>query len=316
MRNAIVLAAGKGTRMHSDLPKVVHKVGNMPMVEVIVRNLKECGAERIVAVVGYGHEIVENVLEGMCEFALQEPQLGTGHAVMQAKQLEKETGATLVVNGDAATIQADTLKALYESVETADMAVLTVSLEDAASYGRIIRSENGDVLKIVEFKDCTPEEAAVHEINTGIYAFKNEKLFEALKELKNDNAQHEYYITDLVEIFLSKGWRVTAVLAEDKDEVQGVNDCVELARANKWLNTHVNTKWMKAGVQYADPDTAYVGPFVKMGHDVELYPNVYLYGETVIGDNVTIMPGAFLNNVNVHSGMVVRCGVYENTELQ
>lgn len=316
MRNAIVLAAGKGTRMHSDLPKVVHKVGNMPMVEVIVRNLKKCGAERIVTVVGYGHEIVEKALEGMCEFALQEPQLGTGHAVMQAKQLETEAGATLVVNGDAATIQADTLKALYDSVETADMAVLTVSLEDAASYGRIIRAENGDVLKIVEFKDCTKEEAAVHEINTGIYAFNNQKLFEALKELKNDNAQHEYYITDLVEIFRKKGWRVTAVLAKDKDEVQGVNDCSELARANKWLNTYINQKWMKAGVQYADPDTTYVGPFVTMGHDVELYPNVYLYGDTTIGDNVTIMPGAFLNNVNVHNGMVVRCGVYENTELK
>ena len=316
MRNAIVLAAGKGTRMHSDVPKVVHNVGTMPMAEVIVRNLKQCGAERIVTVVGYGHAIVEKALEGMCEFALQEPQLGTGHAVMQAKALAGETGATLVVNGDAATIQADTLRALYDSVEHADMAVLTVSLPDAASYGRVIRSENGDVLKIVEFKDCTPEEAAVHEINTGIYAFQNEKLFEALKELKNENAQHEYYITDLVEIFRNKGWRVTAVEAQDQDEVQGVNDCVELARANKWLNAHINRKWMKAGVQYADPDTTYVGPFVEMGHDVELYPNVYLYGDTRIGDNVTIMPGAFLNNVNVHSGMVVRPGVYEGIEIK
>ena len=119
-----------------------------------------------------------------------------------------------------------------------------------------------------------------------------------------------------MEIFRKKGWRVTAVLAKDKDEVQGVNDCSELARANKWLNTYINQKWMKAGVQYADPDTAYVGPFVTMGHDVELYPNVYLYGDTTIGDNVTIMPGAFLNNVNVHNGVVVRCGVYENTELK
>ena len=160
MRNAIVLAAGKGTRMHSDLPKVVHKIGDMPMVEVIVRNLKACGAERIVSVVGYGHEIVEKALEGMCEFAIQEPQLGTGHAVMQARQLEGEEGTTLVVNGDAATIQPETLSALYESVEDADMAVLTVSLEDAAAYGRVIRDEKGDVLKIVEFKDCTPEEAA------------------------------------------------------------------------------------------------------------------------------------------------------------
>lgn len=315
MRNAIVLAAGKGTRMHSDLPKVVHKIGDMPMVEVIVRNLKACGAERIVSVVGYGHEIVEKTLEGMCEFAIQEPQLGTGHAVMQARQLEGEEGTTLVVNGDAATIQPETLSALYESVEDADMAVLTVSLEDAAAYGRVIRDEKGDVLKIVEFKDCTMEEAAVHEINTGIYAFKNEKLFEALKDLKNDNAQHEYYITDLVEIFLNKGWRATAVVTENQDEVQGVNDCLELARSNKWLNAETNKKWMKKGVQYADPDTAYVGPFVTMGHDVELYPNVYLYGDTVIGNGVTIMPGAFLRNVKVKDNTVVKAGVYEDTEL-
>lgn len=315
MRNAIVLAAGKGTRMHSNLPKVVHKVGNMPMVEVIVRNLKQCGAQRIISVVGYEHEIVEKALEGMCEFAIQEPQLGTGHAVMQAKQLENEEGVTLVVNGDAATIQADTLSALYESAENADMAVLTVSLPDAGSYGRVIRNEAGDVLRIVEFKDCSPEEAAVKEINTGIYAFNNQKLFAALKELKNDNAQKEYYITDLVAIFRSKGWRVAGVLAKDADEVQGVNDCLELARSNKWLNRHINEKWMKAGVQYADPDTAYVGPFVTMGHDVELFPNVYLYGDTVLGDHVTVMPGAFLNNVRVRDNTVVKAGVYEDCGL-
>ncbi len=315
MRNAIVLAAGKGTRMHSDLPKVLHKIGDMPMVEVIVKNLKQCGAERIVSVVGYGREAVMEALEGQCEFAVQDPQLGTGHAVMQAQQLAGETGITLVVNGDAATIQPETLSALYESIERADMAVLTVSLPDAASYGRVIRNEAGDVLRIVEFKDCTPEEAAVHEINTGIYAFRNEKLFEALKELKNDNAQKEYYITDLVAIFRSHGWLVTGVAAKDMDEVQGVNDCAELARSNRWLNERITAGWLKAGVQMADPSTAYIGPFVQIGHDVELYPNVYLYGETVIGNNTTILPGAFLRNVTVKDGAVVRPGTYENCEL-
>ncbi|MBQ9327546.1 MAG: NTP transferase domain-containing protein [Solobacterium sp.] len=315
MRNAIVLAAGKGTRMHSDLPKVLHKVGDTPMVEVIVRNLKNCGAERVVSVVGYGREAVMEALEGQCEFAVQEPQLGTGHAVMQAKQLEEETGATLVVNGDAATIQTGTLSNLYASVEQADMAVLTVSLPDAGAYGRVIRNEAGDVLRIVEFKDCTKEEAQVHEINTGIYAFNNQKLFEALKELTNDNAQKEYYITDLVEIFRKKGWRVTAVQAGDVGEVQGVNDCVELARANHWLSDHINTLWMKKGVQMADPSTAYIGPFVTFGTDCELYPNVYLYGDTIIGNHVTIMPGSFLRNVTVRDGAVVSAGVYENTEI-
>ena len=315
MRNAIVLAAGKGTRMHSDLPKVLHKVGAMPMAEVIVRNLKQCGAERIVTVVGYGREKVEAALNGMCEFAVQEPQLGTGHAVMQAEQLRGETGATLVVNGDAATIQPETLAALYDSIERADMAVLCVSLPQAGAYGRVIRDDEGNVLRIVEFKDCTPEEAMVHEINTGIYAFRNEKLFEALQDLNNDNAQHEYYITDLVEIFRRKGWSVTGVIADNKEEVQGVNDCLELARANKWLNKKINETWMKAGVQLADPDTAYIGPFVKIGHDTEFYPNVCVYGMSEIGNHVTIMPGAFLRNVKVKDGAIVPSGVHENCEI-
>ena len=315
MRNAIVLAAGKGTRMHSDLPKVLHKIGDMPMAELIVKNLKRCGAERIVTVVGYGREEVMKVLEGQCDFAVQEPQLGTGHAVMQAKQLEGEKGITLVVNGDAATIQPETLSALYESIETADMAVLTVKLEDAGAYGRVIRNEAGDVLKIVEFKDCSASERQVREINTGIYAFRNEKLFEALGELTDNNAQHEYYITDLVEIFRRKGWRVTGVLASDENEVQGVNDCYELARSNQWLKEQINRKWLKAGVQMADAETAYIGPFVTFGHDVELYPCVYLYGETVIGNNVTIMPGAFLRNVKAADGAVIAQGYYEDCEL-
>ncbi len=314
-RNAIVLAAGKGTRMHSDLPKVLHKVGDMPMAEVIVRNLRKCGAERIVTVVGYGREAVMEALDGQCEFAVQEPQLGTGHAVMQARQLEGEEGITLVVNGDAATIQPETLAALYDSIERADMAVLCVSLSDAGAYGRVIRDEDGAVLRIVEFKDCSPEEAAVHEINTGIYAFRNEKLFEALKELDNNNAQHEYYITDLVAIFRRKGWRVTGVIAEDKEEVQGVNDCLELSRANKWLNRTVTERWMKAGVQFADPDTAYIGPFVTIGHDTEFYPNVYVYGMSEIGNHVTVLPGAFLRNVTVKDGATVTAGMYENCEI-
>ena len=315
MRNAIVLAAGKGTRMHSDLPKVLHKVGDMPMAEVIVRNLKKCGAERIVTVVGYGREAVMKALEGQCEFAVQDPQLGTGHAVMQAGQLEGEEGATLVVNGDAATIQPETLAALYDSIERADMAVLYVSLPDAGAYGRVIRDEAGNVLRIVEFKDCSPKEAAVHEINTGIYAFRNEKLFEALKELTNNNAQHEYYITDLVEIFRRKGWSVTGVIAEDKEEVQGVNDCLELSRANCWLNRTLTEKWMKAGVQFADPENTYIGPFVTIGHDTEFYPNVYAYGMTRIGNHVTLMPGAFLRNVTVKDGAVVSAGMYEDCEI-
>ncbi len=305
MRNAIMLAAGKGTRMHSDTPKVLHRVLEMPMAELIVKNLKEAGAQRIVSVVGYGHEQVEAVLEGQCEFALQEPQLGTGHAVMQARQLENESGTVLVVNGDAATIQTETLKELYEAVEDSDMAVLTVTLDDAAAYGRVIRKADGSVEKIVEFKDASEDERNVHEINTGIYGFKTEKLFEGLKELKNDNAQHEYYITDLVEIFLNKGWSVKAVEARDPMEVQGVNDNVELARANAWLRAKINEKHMRDGVTIIDPERTYIGPYVEFGHDVTVHPGVSIYGKTKVGDGTVILPGCYIKNASIGQNCLI-----------
>lgn len=304
MKNAIVLAAGKGTRMKSDKPKVLHRICGMPMVELIVENLRKAGAERIVTVTGYGHEQVEEALKGQCEFALQSPQLGTGHAVMMAHQLEGEKGKTLVVNGDAATIQTKTLESLYDALDGNDMAVLCTSLQDARSYGRVIRDENGNVMKIVEFKDASDAEKAVHEINTGIYAFDNEKLFAALKELKNDNAQHEYYITDLVAIFRSHGWSVKGVLAEDPMEVQGCNDNAELAVSNAWLKDHINTKWMKEGVTMVDPKTTYIGPQATFGHDVILHPCVSIYGHSTIGNNVEILPGSFLVDVSLPDGTV------------
>ena len=301
-KNAIVLAAGKGTRMHSELPKVLHKILEVPMVEFIVHHLREAGAEKIITITGYGHAQVEKVLAGQCDFALQEPQLGTGHAVMQAKQLENEDGATIVINGDAPVIQTDTLVSLYEGVKNADMAILTTILDEAASYGRIVRNRQGQVLKVVEAKDASKKEKEIHEINTGIYAFQNKALFAGLKELTADNAQHEYYITDLVEIFLKKGLQVKAIIAPDPNEVQGVNDPVELAKAATWLREKINHAWMKAGVTLIDPLATYIGPYVRIGHDVVIHPGVSIYGRTIIGNNVTILPGTMLVDAQVTDG--------------
>lgn len=298
-KNAIVLAAGKGTRMCSQQPKVLHKILEVPMAELIVHRLKEAGAETIVTITGYGHEEVEKALRGQCAFALQQPQLGTGHAVMQAKQLEQEDGATIVINGDAPVIQTETLKALYDGVLDSDMVILTTIPADAASYGRVVRDEQGRVLKVVEAKDAAKEEKAIREINTGIYAFQNRALFAGLKELTNDNAQQEYYITDLVEIFRRKGLQVKAVVAADPEEVQGVNDPVELARASRWLRMKINYAWMKAGVTLVDPAAAYIGPYVKIGHDVVIHPGVSIYGHTIVGNNVTILPGTMLVDAEV-----------------
>ena len=304
MKNAIILGAGKGTRMHSDTPKVLHEVCGMPMVGLIIKSLKDASVDDIVTIVGYGHELVEEKLKGQCEFALQEPQLGTGHAVMQASSiLEGKKGKTVVANGDCPCIQTETFNKLFDT--DADMAVLTVTLKDAKSYGRVIRNESNEIEKIVEAKDCSPEEKEVKEINTGIYMFDNELLFSYLKEVKNDNAQHEYYITDLVEIFKSHGKKVVAVSASNEEEVQGVNDNLELAHANKYMRNVINEKWMKEGVTLVDPDSTYIGPEVTFGHDVTVYPNTYFYGVTSIGNHTTITPGTYLVNATIGSNCII-----------
>ncbi len=293
MKNAIIMAGGKGTRMKSELPKVLHKILNEPMAKLVIDSLKEAGCERIVTIVGYQHELVEKALEGQCEFAVQEPQLGTGHAVMQARQLENESGITIVASGDCPCVRSETYQKLYEQLGDADMAVLTAIPDDNGAYGRIIRREDGTVEKIVEFKDATEEEKEVREINTGIYAFQNKALFEGLKLIKNDNAQQEYYLTDLVEILQSLGKKVIAIQCDDWHEVEGINDCVAQAEASEYLRDRINLHWMKEGVTLVDPKNTYIGPKVTFGHDVIVYPNTYLYGTTSVRDNTEVMPGTY-----------------------
>jgi bifunctional UDP-N-acetylglucosamine pyrophosphorylase/glucosamine-1-phosphate N-acetyltransferase len=296
MKNAIIMAGGKGTRMKSVQPKVLHKVLDEPMAGLVIHALKEAGAERIVTVVGYRHEEVEAALKGQCEFAVQEPQLGTGHAVMQARQLEHETGITVVASGDCPCVRSETYAMMYASLKDADMCVLTAVPDDNGAYGRVIRKADGTVEKIVEYKDASDAERAVREINTGIYAFRTEALFEGLKHLNNDNAQHEYYLTDLVEILQKLNRKVIAVKCEDWQEVEGVNDNAALAEASQYLSQRINEAWMKNGVTMIDPRFTYIGPYVTIGHDVTIYPNTYLYGHTAVEDGAVVMPGTFVRN--------------------
>lgn len=293
MKNAIIMAGGKGTRMKSQLPKVLHKILNEPMAQLVINTLKQAGTERIVTVVGYQHELVEQALQGQCEFALQEPQLGTGHAIMQAKQLENEEGITLVASGDCPCVRKETYEKLYAQLGDADMAVLTAIPDDNGAYGRVIRREDGTVEKIVEFKDASEEERKVKEINTGIYVFNNQSLFEGLKHITNDNAQHEYYLTDLVEILQNLGKKVIAIQCDDWHEVEGINDCVAQAEASAYLKERINLKWMQEGVNIIDPNNTYIGPNVTFGTDVIVHPNTYLYGKTTVASHTEVLPGTF-----------------------
>lgn len=316
MKSAILMAAGKGTRMQSDLPKVMHKICQKTMVEHLIDTVKKAGAEKVVTVVGYGHEVIEKAIEGKTEFALQEPQLGTGHAVMQAKQCQDIQGETLVVNGDCPCLTSETFEELYAEVKDAKMVILTAILDDPSAYGRIIRDENGYIQRIVEFKDCTEEEKKVHEINTGIYAFDNETLFSNLKEIQNNNAQNEYYITDLVEILNKKGIKVKAVIAKDNDEVAGVNDKIELAYANKTMQNRINKEWMKKGVTMINPDATYIGADVTLDTEVVLYPNVYLEGNTSIQRGTTILPQCFLVNAKIGQNCVIDSSRITDSEVK
>lgn len=300
MRNAIVLAAGKGTRMKSDQSKVMHSIIDRPMLAYIIEALRAVNVERIVVVVGYQAESIKKAFPDV-EFALQEPQLGSGHAVMQATQLENEEGDTIVINGDGPCIQPETLEKLFETNKDASLTLLTSVLEDGAHYGRIVRNGSGAVTGIVEAKDCSEEQKKIREINAGMYCFKNKDLFENLSKLTTNNAQHEYYITDLVKILTDQGKLVKGYVVEDRDEVMGINDCVELHKAYEWMKNRINLNWMREGVQIVDPARTVIGKDVKIGHDVIIHPNVEILGNSVIGDYVEILPNSYLKNVNIEA---------------
>ncbi|MEG0289838.1 MAG: bifunctional UDP-N-acetylglucosamine diphosphorylase/glucosamine-1-phosphate N-acetyltransferase GlmU [Erysipelotrichaceae bacterium] len=305
MKSAIILAAGKGTRMKSAFNKVMHPVSNKPMISHIVTNLKKAGVSKIVVVVGYESDSVKELLKDEVSYALQEPQLGTGHAVQQACALEGLGGDTLVLNGDGPLIQPETIQAAFKANEESSMVVLTSILKDGAHYGRIVRDEQGNVVKIVEAKDCTQAELEIKEINTGLFCFKNKLLFDGLKEIKNDNAQHEYYLTDLVEIFNKHQQKVKAMIVKDADELMGVNDRVDLAKANAWLKEFVNHKHMVNGVTIVDPNNTYIDPEVEIGRDTIIYPNVHIEGNCKIGCHVEILSGSFLRNAIIDDDVVI-----------
>lgn len=295
MRNAIILAAGKGTRMKSSQSKVMHTIIDRPMLAYIIDALKAVDVQRIVVVVGYQAESIQSVFTDV-EYALQQPQLGTGHAVMQCTQLKDAPGDTLVINGDGPCIQPETLEALFQANQSASLTLLTAKLEDGKSYGRIVRDENGNVSAIVEAKDCTPEQREINEINAGMYCFNNKDLFDNLDKLQTNNAQNEYYLTDMVSILAGQGKRVNGMVIENRDEVMGINDCLELHTAYEWMKKKINTHWMKEGVQIVDPNRTVIGKDVTIGHDVIIHPNVELLSKTRIGNHVEILPGSYIKD--------------------
>lgn len=317
-RMAVVLAAGQGKRMKSKLYKVLHPVCGKPMVGHVLDTVKATGCERSIVVVGHGAEAVKAYLGDKAEYVLQEQQLGTGHAVKQAKDLlGSEEGTTIVICGDTPLVTTETLNglmALHEENKAA-ATVLTAVMDDPTGYGRIIRGEDGDVQKIVEQKDCTPQEAAVQEINTGTYCFDNAKLFAALEKVTNSNNQQEYYLTDVIGILRASGEIVLGYQTKDAAESIGVNDRLALSEAEAHMRSRINRAHMLNGVTIIDPASTYIGAEVVIGADTVLYPGTILKGKTEIGENCIIGPSSEIEDSRVLDGAEIKQSVLNQAEV-
>jgi len=306
---AVILAAGKGTRMKSKLPKVLHKVGGHPMLEHVMDAAEAAGCRDNVVVIGHGAELVRELVGSRARIALQAEQLGTGHAVLQAADTLKDfTGTVMILCGDTPLLEAEELKKFYaEHVKSGAAAtVMSAMMEDPFGYGRILRDANGDVAGIVEQKDASEEQKLIKEINTGNYCVEAPLLFEVLRTLGNNNAQGEYYLTDVLAKLRAMGKKVGGVVTADSEMIMGVNSRRQLAEAESVMRRRILEKLMDEGVTVMDPASTFIEKSVKIAPDTTIYPYTWLQGETVIGEDCEIGPNVRLENVKVADGC--RCG--------
>ncbi|OIU71622.1 bifunctional UDP-N-acetylglucosamine diphosphorylase/glucosamine-1-phosphate N-acetyltransferase GlmU [Rossellomorea aquimaris] len=317
-RYAVILAAGQGTRMKSKLYKVLHPVCGKPMVEHVVDQITTLNIEKTVTIIGHGAELVKSHLEGKSDFALQEEQLGTAHAVMQSEDvLGNLEGTTLVVCGDTPLIKAETMESLVKHHEEqgAKATILTGYTEAPDGYGRIIRSQSGLVERIVEHKDASQEERQVKEINTGTYCFDNKALFNTLKKVSNDNVQGEYYLPDVIEILQKEGEVVSAYQTSDFDETLGVNDRVALSQAEATMKKRINEQHMRNGVTIQDPVNTYIDAGVSIGRDTIIMPGTVIKGNSSIGEDSLIGPNTEVKDSTIGDRTVVKQSVAHDSSI-
>lgn len=297
---AIILAAGKGTRMKSETtPKVLHKIMDKPLLGYVLDNIKSITKKQYV-IVGHMAKEVENYIEEnytKAKTILQSPQLGTGHAVsMVCPELEDYDGLVLILCGDTPLIKEDTLKEFlnFHKYQNSDLTVMSTIFEDPTNYGRIIREEDNSLQCIVEEKDATKEQKQINEVNAGIYCFDWKKFKKAFGELKSSNAQGEYYLTDIVSWGKSNNLKVNAYILKDSNEIFGINSRLHLAQATKIMNKRNLERYMENGVTIVDPDSTWISEDTQIGQDTIIYPATYIEGKNIIGKNCKIGPCAHI----------------------
>lgn len=307
--NAIILAAGEGTRMKSKTPKVLHKVVGKSMLEHVIDAANEVGCHRNIIVVGSGREKVESTLANMnLTFVHQEERLGSGHAVMVCDDVIDESEDVLILCGDTPLIQGKTLQKLIDGHRENDNActVLTAELDNPFGYGRIVRDASGNVLKIVEQKDADEATKQIKEINSGIYCFKGSLLKTYLKKIDNNNSQKEYYLTDMLELLNNAGYSVGTAMVDDFDDLRGVNSRQQLSESEAIFRKRINDYWMSEGVTFIDPSQTYIGKEVSIGCDTVLYPGTSIDGKTQIGEDCEIGPNAHLSNMVIANNVSIK----------
>lgn len=321
---AVILAAGEGKRMKSKNSKVVHRICGKPLVKWVNQAVEGAGITESVVIVGHRAEQVKECMGESVRYVLQEKQLGTGHAVMQAEEyLRDKDGCVIVLCGDTPLIKtetiADTVKYHMENHNSAT--VITADLEDPSGYGRIVRDPLGNVARIVEHKDATEQEKGIREVNSGMYCFNIRHLLEALKELNNDNSQGEYYLPDTLEILIKKQQKVGAIKVGDVNEILGINDRVQLEQASGIMRRRILERCMRSGVTIVDPASTYIDDEVEIGIDTVILPGTMLEGNTAIGEDCVIGPNSRIvsstvgNRVEINSSVVLESAIGEDTHV-
>lgn len=312
--SVIVLAAGMGKRMKSDIPKVLHPVLGRPIIQYVTDAVSKLSPKNTIVVVGHRSQEVEKALNSKnTRSVTQTEQLGTGHAVRCAHAaLKNFKGDILILNGDFPLITSQALKkfANEHKKKKADLSILTALVDDPTGYGRIKRDGDNNVIGIVEEKDATKEEKYIDEINSGTFLVKSSFLWKALKNVNTRNKQKEYYLTDIVEAAHKASLVINGSVVSDSDEVLGVNDRLDLSLVESILKWRTNENLMKSGVTLIDPETTYISPEVRVGRDTTIYPNTHIYGNSQIGRNCIIGPSSWIENSKLGNGITVKSSCY------